>query len=163
MNELSILIKPLETNLVSETIDNGHRMIIGGEYTGNTTNITWTQFAKILAPLRIWNEKECYYITAIRNSLRQQNFKELTDSLNEGEITIEEYMNQINNDADKYSISFQKMNSINDVAIIKDIMNKVGFQIRDLSISDVAEMFSVNESQLLEYMNVLQTQPTKHG
>lgn len=100
----------------------------------------------------------CYNasVLAIQNLLRKENHSELLDSLYEEEITKEEYENLINSNPEKYIIPLNKMEKIeNTYPVIQKVINDIG-NIREFSLSDVSELFSLEPSTLTNKIELLE-------
>jgi hypothetical protein len=99
-------------------------------------------------------KKDEYYITAIRNLLKQINFLELYQSLIQGDITEEDFENIINAESNRYTIDIHDMkNPKEDIQIILSIVKNIGFDIKDFSQSEIDELFSVNVSKNISMYN----------
>ena len=64
----------------------------------------------------------------------------------------------LDKEGDKYAITLRNISSPADVLIIADLVDKIGYDLREFSTSEVAEMFSVKENQLLSHIISLRTQ-----
>lgn len=87
--------------------------------------------------------REELLIRAIRNFLRRENFGNLLEAFNDGDITREEFDNQIRDNENKFVVDVTPEASPEELAIIIDLVDKIGLDIIELSTSDVSEMFSV--------------------
>jgi len=98
-----------------------------------------------------YQKKEFFYIKALKNLIIQNNFLELALQLEEGHITEEEYDEEIDAHPEKYVVNVDCLENPDDLAIIKDIIKKMGVEYtRD----EVEELFSIDtenvESKFLE-------------
>ena len=93
--------------------------------------------------------KDELFITAIRNFIRKMNISELNESLSAGEISEDDYDTEIDKNEDKFVITLKDINSLDEVQIIADVVDKIGYDLRSFSTSEIAEMFSVKEHQLI--------------
>jgi hypothetical protein len=117
--------------------------------------VQWNTLERGIKTLIHSHKRETLLIEAIRNFLRKVNFTELNESLNEEEITEEQFEHEINQHSDKYAITLRSNISKDDVIQIIELVDKIGFDIRDLSSSEVSEMFSVKESDLMKNIKSL--------
>lgn len=92
-------------------------------------------------------KKENYYITAVRNLIKKTNFLELYQQLLEKQITEAEFNHEIENKSIKYVINVKELQDPQDLKIIIDIVKKVGFDLKDFSLNEIDELFSVNISE----------------
>lgn len=134
-----------------------YKIVIGNQDTGatNTYYIEWALFNK---GSKSYPEREVLLIGAIRNFIRKINFSELNESLDDGEINEDEFNYEIDNNNDKYAITLRNIQFPEQVILIADLINKIGFDLRDLTTSEVSEMFSVKESQLISTVNLFRDQ-----
>ncbi|MBS3769921.1 MAG: hypothetical protein V5A59_06835 [Bacteroidales bacterium] len=95
--------------------------------------------------LSIPQKKEKYFLRAIKNLKIQNNFYELALHLEEGQITEEEYDEEIDNHPEKYVVSEGYLDDPNDIEIIRGIMKKVGLE---FSIEEASEIFSIEPENL---------------
>lgn len=101
-----------------------------------------------------FNKKEFYYVTAINNLLRQTNFLESCQQLIEKQIDDKEFNEELKIHSHKYTITIHDMEDEElkiDIPIILDIFKKIDPEIKELSVDDVGELFSINTCKLLEY------------
>ncbi len=98
---------------------------------------------------------ETLLIEAVRNFIKKMNFFELNDSLDENEISEDVFYKLLEEKSNKYVITLKDMASQEDANVIVDIMNKIGSDLREFTTSEVSEMFSVKESQLLASINTV--------
>lgn len=106
-------------------------------------------------PALFFEKKENLYITAIRNFLRKENFSELNQSLLNEQITEDEFEKQLDEYEDKYVIVLKDVNQDEDVKLIAQLVEKIGYDLRDFSVGDISEMFSLKEDQLISKVNLL--------
>ena len=109
--------------------------------------LEWMYFQNVA-----YRHKEVYYIEAIRNYIRKINFIELIDSLNNEEITQEDFDLAIEINPDKYIVTLKEIINHNDLILINDMIKKIGFDLHDFTISEVAELFSIKEECLTNAM-----------
>ena len=125
--------------------------IVGGD--PNASSTLYLDVNKMMSGLEVMEQRESLLIEAVRNYIKKLNFDELNESLDDEVISQDEYDNELNMHEHKYAITFKDINSPGKVGIIIDLVNKIGIDLRDFSTSEVAEMFSVKENQLLSYIN----------
>lgn len=97
----------------------------------------------------IYKIKEGYMVEAIRNYIRKLNFSELMDSLNNNEITAEEFDKKLEAESDKYIVTLKELKTPFDITLIHDIVQSVGFDLHEFTTCEIAEMFSIKEENLL--------------
>lgn len=95
-------------------------------------------------------EKEYLYITAIENLLKRINFLELLQENSNKSITYEDFLNEIERNPKKYTIEIESNNNPNILKIISEIVSKIDPSIKELSTSDVSEMFSIQNDKLFK-------------
>lgn len=88
-------------------------------------------------------------IEAIKNFIRKENLNDLNESLESDEITEDEFNLELDKNFDKYAINLRGSKKPNDIFNIVHIVNKIGTELRNLSTSEVSEMFSIKEIDLL--------------
>ena len=147
------------TNLVVLPVNNdfspndGNRfnfkIIIGDQESTNAIFMDWSSFRKGLLN---YPKAEAFLISAIRNFIRKINFSELHESLENNEISEKLFYEELDKNGDKYSVILNDIIPASDALIIGDLVNKIGLDLRDLSTSEIAEMFSVKETQLISYI-----------
>jgi len=93
----------------------------------------------------LYQKKEFLYINALKNLIVQKNFLDIALQLEEGHITEEEYNNEIDNYPEKYVVSSDYLVESEDIALIKDIIKKMGLQ---LTIDEISEIFSLDTDEL---------------
>lgn len=92
-----------------------------------------------------YNKTHSYCITAIKNLLKKENYRDLLEEYTNKEISFEDFQKEIKSFPNKYTIDLGAPDSIEDYKIIAKVMEDVGSDIRDLSVSEVCEMFSVTQ------------------
>jgi len=94
-----------------------------------------------------------YLIVAVKNLLKKTNFLELTQEFLQEELSEEEYYNEIQKNPDKYSIKIRKVEEGKDILVISDLIREIGFEIKDFSVNEVAELFSLDSQQIVGYVS----------
>jgi hypothetical protein len=93
------------------------------------------------------SRKEELLIIAIRNLMRKQNFRDLHDA-------TEKYFDAIiDANPNKYTIKQNLKISETDIELIYEIVKEIGFDIIDLSVKGIAEMFSITNEDLINSNN----------
>ncbi len=92
-----------------------------------------------------YQKKEFFYIKAIKNLIIQNNFLELALQLEEGHISEEEYDKEIDTHPEKYVVNVDYLEIPDDLAIIKDIIKKIG---AEYTRDEVEELFSVDTENI---------------
>jgi len=92
---------------------------------------------------------EVLLIDVVRNFIRKQNFSELNESLNDNEIDEKEYDKELASNSEKYAITLGNLKEPADIHCIIDLVFKIGSDLRDFSLSEISEMFSVKEDVLI--------------
>jgi len=156
------LKRDVATNLVvdPDNLDyqNNFKIVIGDKDSQNTCEVSWNTFNEAFSLLKKSQRSETLLIEAVKNFIRKINISELNESLNDEEITEEEYDAEINRNAYKYVITLNNITSQDDAILIGELVQKIGFDLRDLSTSEVSELFSVKENQLVSIINAIRGQ-----
>lgn len=119
------------------------------EYNGNTREISFSVSVGVF----LSQEKERLYIELIKNLYRRLDFMQLMQSLDNGELTEEEFDKELNEHEDRYLVpSPTKEPSISQLLHISDIVKKINRMDR-MSVSDVSEGFSLDLSNADEIIN----------
>lgn len=144
----------IDTTIVGSTDSTPHFKIIYGNPNNVTTlEFNWDSLQQGIKTIIYYQKSESLLIEAVRNFIRKINFAELNESLDDGEITEEVYQKELEQNSDKYAITLKNVNSPNDVVVVTDLVQKIGFDLREFSTSEVSEMFSLKENQLVNYIN----------
>lgn len=94
-------------------------------------------------------KREEFLITAVKNLLRKINFSELYQQLTDETISEDEFQAEIDNNPNKYVIETIEELSPEDFQIITELVNKITFDIKEFSVNDIAELFSVEPEKLI--------------
>ena len=86
------------------------------------------------------------------------HFSKFLKQLENEEITEKIFYEELDKNSHKYSIVLKDIIPASDVLIIADIVNKIGLDLRDLSTSEISEIFSVKENQLVSYITYFNDQ-----
>ena len=154
-----------ETNLlaippVEETDGNKpfFQIVFGTQGDTNIIDVNHSIIEKSFRAIEYSRKSEAYLVEATRNFIRKLNFAELNEALVDNEITEEEYNNTLDKECEKYVITLKDMGSPSDVLIIADLVKKIGYDLREFSASEVSEMFSVKENQLIAHVDSYRNQ-----
>jgi hypothetical protein len=128
------------------------QFIIGDPKAKNKINITEKDAER---GLNYFYKSEFFLIEAIRNFIKKTNYLELSEMLNDDEITEEEFDIELEKNSSKYLIKIIENIETNDAQIIKDLVDKIGPDLRDFSVTEISEMFSLKEDNLVEKLNLL--------
>jgi hypothetical protein len=128
------------------------QFIIGDPKAKNKINITEKDAER---GLKYFYKSEFFLIEAIRNFIKKTNYLELSEMLNDDEITEEEFDIELEKNSSKYLIKITENIETNDAQIIKDLVDKIGPDLRDFSVTEISEMFSLKEDNLVEKLNLL--------
>ncbi|MFZ1785382.1 MAG: hypothetical protein WAU23_09255 [Ferruginibacter sp.] len=130
-----------------------YKIVIGNNSASNTFPVSWDKFKKADRKYSYTIRNEQLLVLAIRNMIRKSNFNELNDALEEGEITDDEYNYQLDSYTDKYAITLKKLDNQSDINNIMDLSLKISHNIKEFTLSEVSELFSVKENDLLQTIN----------
>jgi hypothetical protein len=155
----------VETNLLAippslpnATEGNFFKIVYGNQGVTNIIDVDQSLIEKGLQAVVYSVKSQNYLIKAVRNFIRKINFSELNESLEDGEINDEEYKLALEQDGAKYAITLRDIENPSEVLMIIDLINKIGYDLREFSTSEVAEMFSVKENQLISHIDSLRHQ-----
>lgn len=95
-------------------------------------------------------KKDTYLITAVRNLIKKTNFLELYQHLLEEQISEDEFKNELDNKPKRYTIELNELDDPEDFIIIADIAQKIIYDLKEFSISEVCEIFSIDEESFIE-------------
>lgn len=100
-------------------------------------------------------DKECLYLRAIRNLFRKLDFLELTQNLDMGDISEEEFDKELTENEDKYLIPCaDEKPSFKQIAQVTDIVKRL-HRTNRMSIDDVSELFSLAIPREVEILDQL--------
>lgn len=99
------------------------------------------------------NIGEEYYLRAISNLIKKNNFLDLSLQLAEEMITEEEFESEINRRPQKYTINLECLKSKDDIHTIIHIVKQIG---GNFMVDEVAELFGIKESELENSVSNLQ-------
>lgn len=112
----------------------------------NNIKVAVGQALEIVTSAYDANEREEFYLLAIRNLLKSKAFLGLSLQLAEGDISDDEFDKEIENNPEKYVIEVSSNFDTKDVKHVIHIMNSIN---EDMSVSDVAELFSMDVSKFV--------------
>ena len=151
ISETAIFIDP-------EILNEGHlpvgkfKMVLGDPNATTTFLMSWENLGRGMRNIQHTKRNEELLLLALRNNIRKINFLELNEDLEEGDISDEYYNNELEKNSDKYAITLKNIDNPNDIINIVELVDKIGQNLRSFSMSEVSEMFSVNESSLLGHL-----------
>jgi hypothetical protein len=149
--------------LFSETLPETHEnesiyMPLGDVDPGTGKRIFWIgeddlrkNFNHLFVMAAISHSREDFYITALRNMFRKANFLELYQQLQNGDLSEEEFQNEVESKPNKYTIEMNKDITASQFKTIVSLISHIGFDVRDMSLTDVAELFSAKLDSLLPF------------
>jgi hypothetical protein len=99
-------------------------------------------------------KREALFISAIQNLLKKINFLELFQQLQNNQISEKNFEKEISSKAKKYVVQIDKklLPDSLDYQIILNIINHIGNDIRELSTTEVGEMFSFDMNEITPHM-----------
>lgn len=92
-----------------------------------------------------------YCIIALRNFIKREMLDEILEKHEEEMISEEEFEGLINDD--KYIISLRKLVDTQDLIIINDIIDQIGYDLKEFSVNDVSQMFSIDPREIIGLLN----------
>ncbi len=107
-------------------------------------------------------KKDGFFLTAIKNLIRKNNYLELTIQQIEGEITKKEFDKELKNNSEKYVIEIDQLKDPTDVTFIIQIYKSLEPFLKDIDrenigLDEISEMFSVNQQQLVDAVKILKS------
>jgi len=129
------------------------KIIYGNSESTSTIDVDTNIIQHGLRAIEYSKKSEYFLLKATKNLIRKWNFIELNESLEDDEITEEEFGEILEKDAEKYTITLRDIESSSDVLIIADIIDKIGYTLRDFTTDEVSELFSVKENQLVNHVD----------
>lgn len=99
--------------------------------------------SKLFMLSEVTSIKQELYVTAIVNLLKKVNFLELNQQLLNNEISDDEFDNLLTSESFKYTIQMNKTISPVEKNLIIQIISQIGSNIKEFSISDIEELFSI--------------------
>lgn len=117
---------------------------------GKLNNSTETLFSL----LKENYDKEKFYVTAIKNLIKQKKYLNLIYELTNNMIDEEEFNNELTNNESNYLIKAnEQLNSFNKVRNLLNVINNIN---EDLSEEDLVEVFSISDPYVFKKL-ILQT------
>ena len=148
--DTSLIVVPPENN--TKGTKEYFKIIYGNREITNVINLDQSIIDDFQCFLDNTKKSETFLIEASRNFIRKFNFLELTEDLENGEISEDQYNLELSQKSENYMITLRDFNSPSDVLIIAELIEKIGSDLKDFSTSEIAEMFSVKENQLISFM-----------
>lgn len=147
----AIFINPESLNDGNLPLDK-FNMILGDPNATTSILMSWGNLEIGLRNIQNTKRNEELLLLALRNHIRKVNFAELNEELEDGDISDEQYNSELEKNSDKYAITLKSMENPNDIFNIAELVDRIGNNLRSFSMSEVSEMFSVNESSLLGHL-----------
>lgn len=97
-----------------------------------------------------YDRKEKLYLTGIKNLLKKVNSLELFQRLSNDEMSEDEFEQEISSNKDLYSIEVNRNYIQLDVDLILGITNSLSDQLKNHTVNDISEMFSIPSEALLK-------------
>ncbi len=97
--------------------------------------------------------KEKYYIIAIKNLIKKNEFLQLSLQVADKLVTEEEYEKELKENEDKYLISLNRVDNPFDIDVVCDIVKQVN---ASFTIDEVAEIFSLDANWLFQPANQIE-------
>lgn len=143
------------TNYTAKEEEFGTFIDIGEVEVGSENKTYWLSedqikrhISKLFMLSEITSIKQDLYIIAIKNLLKKANFLELNQELLNNEISDEEFDDLLINDSFKYTIQMNKSLTAIEKILIAQIISQIGTDIKEFSISDIEELFSIKINSL---------------
>jgi len=134
------------------------QIVFGNQEVTNIIDVNQSIIEKSFRAIEYSRKSEVYLIEATRNFIRKLNFAELNEALEDNEITEDEYNSALDHNSEKFVVTLRDIGCPSDVLIIADLVKKIGYDLREFSTSEVSEMFSVKENQLIAHVDSLRNQ-----
>lgn len=133
----------------------GFSLVVVDSTSSESLQTSWGELHAITSAhySNIANENEKKLIEVIRNFVRKFNFQELNESLKNEDINWDEFEKELEEHEDKYTVNLHKLKDDIEFAQILNLVNKIGLDLRDFSTSEISEMFSVIEKDLINFSN----------
>ena len=107
-------------------------------------------------------KKDDFFLVAIKNLIRKNNYLELTIQKIEGEITKKQFDEELKINPNKYIIQQFKLKNPTDITFLIEIFRglekffkNIGKE--NISLDEISEMFSVDQEQLIETVKMLKS------
>ncbi len=143
------------TNYTAKEEEFGTFIDIGEVEVGSENKTYWLSedqikrhISKLFMLSEITSIKQDLYIIAIKNLLKKANLLELNQELLNNEISDEEFDDLLINDSFKYTIQMNKSLTAIEKILIAQIISQIGTDIKEFSISDIEELFSIKINSL---------------
>ena len=153
-SDTAIFIDPESVNTGNLPLDK-FNMVWGNPNATTSFLVSWDDLGRGLRRIHHTKRNEELLIIALRNQMRKVNFTELNEELEEGNISDEDYNNELERNSEKYAIALMDIENPNDIYNIVELVDIVGVNLRNFSMSEVSEMFSVKESALLDNLKFI--------
>ena len=107
-------------------------------------------------------KKDEFFLTAIRNLIRKNNYLELFIQQKEEEITKKQFDQELKVNPNKYIIQQFKLKNPTDITFLIEIYKSLEKFFKDIgkeniSLDEISEIFSVDQQQLIETVKMLKS------
>jgi len=150
-SDTAIFIEPGHLNNENLSIDK-FNLVCGDPNATTSFLLSWESLRMGITNIQHGKRNEELLLTALRNQIRKINFSELNEELEDGDISSEDYENELEKSSEKYAITLKGIENPNDIYNIVELVDKISYNLRSFSMSEVSEMFSVKESSLLSHL-----------
>lgn len=155
---VNITTEDTVTDINPSWVDASEISYINFRIADSETTVKANVFFFMAERMREMHSCESHLIEAVRNLSRKINLLELNMALDNEEIGEEEYEKEIDENEGKYIITLNDNPRFDSFLCISQLMHKIGHDVRDYTISEVSEMFSIKESALLSHSKVIKHQ-----
>ena len=107
-------------------------------------------------------KKDDFFLVAIKNLIRKNNYLELTIQKIEGEITKKQFDEELKTNPNKYIVQQFKLRNPTDITFLIEIFRSLENFFKDIGkenigLDEISEMFSVDQEQLIETVKMLKS------
>jgi len=108
------------------------------------------------------NQKEEFFLTAIKNLIKKNNYLNLIIKQKEGTITQKEFDKEIKDNPKKYVIEQYNLKDPNNITFVIEIYRKLEKFFKEtnnenIGIDEIAELFSINIKQFIDTVYMLKS------
>ena len=125
-------------------------IFVGRETSEQTSFFQLESLRSFINNANKYKRNEELLIGVVRNFIRKENFTVLHEEFNNDEITETQFENELKTNSNRYTINICSLQHDSDLENIVELVDKIGNGLKDFSVSDVSEMFSVSEQDLLK-------------
>lgn len=107
-------------------------------------------------------KKDDFFLVAIKNLIRKNNYLELIIQKIEGEITKKQFDEELKTNPNKYIVQQFKLKNPTDITFLIEIFRSLENFFKDIGkenigLDEISEMFSVDQEQLIETVKMLKS------